>query len=307
MRYRYIITLILLFVAAIFAYPEEGPSSRSSVDRIVAIVNNDVIIQSEVEELLAVLYMQMRSEYSEERAQQELNKLQGVALERLIEDKLILEEAKKQKIEVPHQVIEERLSEMKSRFDNELDFQDELVRQGITLADLKRKITEQLMMSEAVEFNVKRGITVSPVEITVYYQAYQDEFKEPESVKVDSIFCESQDKAKGAFSRLRKGQDFKDVERQMSIGSSLGKVHRGELLKEIEDAIFSLEENELSNIIKTKTGFYIFKLIKKIPGQHLPLSKVEAKIEEYLRSQKMDRRFKEWVEKLKEDAYIIIK
>lgn len=312
---KFILLIFILFFTGMarlasfgqaFAEGRDMPQ-RSAQDKIVAIVNHEVVTQSEVEELLAVFYMQIANQYSEEQIAYEIEKMKQSALNRLIEDKLILEEARKEKAGISQQTLDERLTQIKAKFKDETEFQQALDEQGITPADFRRKIEEQLMMSGVVELKVRKDISVSPSEITAYYQAYPDEFRSPESAEIDSIVCPSKDKAQEALSLLSAGKSFEEVEKEFSASSSLGIIKRGELAKNIEEIIFNLKEGEVSCIVEAEAGFYIFRLIKKVPEAKLSLAEAEAEIRERLMRQEMDRRFREWMDGLKKNAYILIK
>lgn len=280
----------------------------TNVDRIIAVVNNEPITQSDMDELLAVYYMQGASAgKSEKEIIEEIKKMQPLALNRLIEDKLILTEAKKQKIEVDEKAVEERINQIKRSFSQNYDFEEALIEQGLTPSGLRNKIREQQMMSLFVETSVKRNIRVSPTEVAAYYQANHDQFSDPESAEVDSIFCDSIKKADEALSRLKAGQDFAAISQEFSLSSPLGLVKKGELIKDIDDAIFSLSEKAISDVVKANNGFYIFKLVKKNPAAKLSLAEAEDKIRDKLFRDKMDEGFKKWIEELKKSAYVVVK
>ena len=307
MRYRYMLLLFFLFTFHVSLFAQDIDSVGLPQDKIIAIVNSEIITQSEVEELLASFYLQMPAKFSEERKEKELTRMQKTVLERLIEDKLILAEAKKQGIKVPPEAIKKRLSEIKKEFKDDAEFSDALASQGLTPADFRKKIEQQMMISAAVEFNVRRNIVVSPVEITAYYQANLKDFQQLESADINSILCVSQEKAKEAFLALKNGEDFETVKQSFSPETSLDKITKGELMPEIEDVVFSLEEGKFSDIVKMENGFYIFKLLKKNPQAQIPLPEVETVIKNLIIRRKTEEHFREWIAKLKEDAYIVIR
>lgn len=298
---------VFFTVIIFFTFVGRSFCAQLGADRIVAIVNNKIVTESEVEELLAVYYMQISSKYSSSRLEEEMKKAEAGALNRLIEDKLILEEAVKEGVQVEEKAIDERLSETKKGFESNSEFEVALGEQGLTVADLKNKLKEQYMMSALIELKVKRYIRVTPVEITAYYQANSDEFNSPESREVDSIFCASEDKAKEALALIMEGNDFNEVKSRFSSVSALGLVKKGELIKEIDEAIFSLEDKGISGIVNANNGFYIFKLLKKFPAEIAALSSVESKIKDKIFKQKMDKGFKDFIGTLRKNAYIMIK
>ena len=140
MKYGYMLLLVFLFTSRVSLFAQDIDSIGLPQDKIIAIVNSEIITQSEVEELLAAFYLQMPAEFSDARKEEELMRMQGTVLERLIEDKLILAEAKKQEIKVPSESVEERLSEIRKGFKDDVEFSDALANQGITPADFKKRI-----------------------------------------------------------------------------------------------------------------------------------------------------------------------
>lgn len=281
--------------------------AQGTADKIVAVVNDEIVTQSEVDEMLAVFYMQLASKYSEEELRAKMDEAKESVLNRLIEDKLILHEARELKMEINKAAVDGRFAELKQGFKDRGNFDDLLLQQGLTLPELKKKIEEQLMMSSLVDLKVRRDTRVSPTEITAYYQAHQDEFFSPEVAQVSSIFCRQREKAGQALSAIKNGGDFEEVKKEFSSGSSLSEVKKGELIKEIDEAIFNLGDAEVSGIVSANNGFYIFKLIRKVPAAKLQLSEAEDEIEGKLFNDKLDKRFKAWIDGLKKSAYIEIK
>ncbi|MFQ5681123.1 MAG: SurA N-terminal domain-containing protein [Candidatus Omnitrophota bacterium] len=282
-------------------------SADSLEDGIIAVVNDEAITQSDLREILAVRYMQISSRYSGQRLKEEMAKAQRQALNRLIEDRLILAEARRQEIQVPEYAVEQKMAQMKKKFADDHEFRQSLSEQGLTVYDLRERISDQLMMAVAVENNVKAKIKVSPVEITAYYQANQSEFSQPASAEVDSIFSESRERIRDAHIALEQGDDFYAVAKIFSQGTSLKMVRKGELLPEVERAIFSLRPQEVSDIVPAGRGFYIFRLLKMAPASNTPLSGVERKIREIIFRKKIEKMFRRWIKELRDKAYIVIK
>ena len=109
-------------------------------------------------------------------------------LTRLIENKLIVDEADRMGMEINKDVVNERLEEMKGTYDSEQDFLESLVSEGLTVTDLKKRIIEQMKSQFIIEREVKSKIFVTPKEITEHYQSHIDEFQKPERANLDSIF-----------------------------------------------------------------------------------------------------------------------
>ncbi len=87
----------------------------------------------------------------------------------------------------------------------------------------------------------------------------------------------------------------------------MGFVERGELIEEIDPAIFSLEPGQFSNVIKTEQGYRIFKIEEKEPARPLNFREAQDAIRDVLYAEEFTRSFREWMDELKKDAYISIK
>jgi len=287
----------------------------SIVEGIVAVVNDEVVTQKDVNEFASLMYLQHSDEYKDRKElEQEIQKWRQEAVQRIIEDRLIVQEAKRQKIAVVPEMVENRVKEIKKQFPSTEAFENTLIAEGLTVNDLKRKISEQLMMREIVKKEIEDKIFVSPTEVTAYYEGHKDKILMPEQLNVDSIFMPFKDSAGVARSNadkalvaLKKGEDFSQVAKKYSYSPSIGKVAKGELRKDIEDAVFKLKKGEFSSVMRTENGFYIFRLIDILPSKQLELNEVRNQIYRYVFAEKFERQFSDWMEGLKKQAYIYVK
>lgn len=296
---KYITAFLFIFISACTLF--------ASVNRIVAVVNSDVILQSDVDNFLAFVHMQLSQDVQGKELESQMEEQKRNALGRLIEDRLILQEAFKQKIEVDSKRVQERIDTIRKRFSGRQDFIAALNVQGLTMADLEKRFKEQLMMQDIMEKKVRSNITISPQEITAYYMGHLDEFKDPEGAYLDSIIVENQEKLDQALEQLSNGVDFAVVSQRFSKAPGLGQVWRGQLRPDIEDTVFKLKAGEVSKPITTETGICIFRLKEKIPAREKILSEVEDQIRSTLTYKKTDSTFSKWIGKLKKDAYIEIR
>jgi len=295
----YIFVVLLFFSCFCFAYAAQ--------DQIIAVVNNEAITQSEYEEFLGLMFMDLRIKYDENELKKHEEELSKTALTRLIEDRLILQEAKRQNIEVKDKEVNERFDNIKSRFSSEAEFQGLLVKQGLSPATLKKQLKDQLFMQEIIDKQIHSQITVSPSEVTTYYRGHIQEFSIPIARKVDSIFVKTKERADEVLALIKIGEDFSELKEKYNAGPDIGLVRKGELLKELEDLIFSLKASEVSAAYKTPDGFYLFRLIEELPAQTKKLSEVQEEIFNLLTEQKTEKKFNEWLDGLKKKAYINVK
>ncbi|MDP2938986.1 MAG: peptidyl-prolyl cis-trans isomerase [Candidatus Omnitrophota bacterium] len=290
-------------------------NSFAAEDKILCVVGDDLITQKDLNEFLALAALSLSDQYSNKNdLDKEMEEIKKDALNQLIEEKLIIHEAKRQKLTVNEKQVQARIEEISSQFPAPQGFEKALVLDGLTLNEVKRKIKEQLLMREAIEENVRSKVFVHPQEVTNYYNNHSAEFDEPEKANVDSIFIstenslsEAQKKVREVENLLRKGEDFPSVASQSSEAPSLGIVMRGQLKREIEEAIFNLKIGEFSKPIRTEKGFFVFKLLEIIPPQKRPLSAVQNEVYRSVYSQKFQARYNDWLKTIKKDVYCLIK
>jgi parvulin-like peptidyl-prolyl isomerase len=292
------------------------------IDRIVAVVDEDVITQSELQESMLPFIADYKLRYKEEEMEGKMGEVRQDALNRLIEERLILQEAKKRKIAVDDSEIKERLEHVKKRFDNEEEFYLAIKDSGITMARLKEKYKEQIMMRNLVRALINTNVNISPTEIAAYYNGNIKDFSVPKMARFkvllvkplpDSSMAKTEKIASQILDRINDGQNFDMLVKQFSQGPNIDKggdmgyMPAGGIIKELDDQIELLNAGDTSGIIKTETGFYIIKVIDKKEAGIDPLSEVKDMIRERLYQRESELTLREFIGKLKKDAYIRIK
>lgn len=273
------------------------------IDRIAAIVNGDIITEEELGLFTRMAAMD-ESLQGGASAPAELRKR---LLDQMIEDRLLLQEAKRLELKPDEKILDERLGAIKERAGSEAAFEHALKEQGITLAELKEKLKNQFLIYLVIQNEVRNKILVNPKDVTDYFEKNRELFVVPESASVDSIFVEDESALADVERRLEGGEDFETVSSVLSKKSNLGVVLRGQLKKELEDAVFGLQPGERSRPVPVDGGYFIFRLKEKTPPSQQPLDAVREKIRSELDRTKMQVRLKEWVESLKDKAYISIR
>ncbi len=301
----------VLFALALLA-PASLLSAGQVQDRIVAIVNSDLIMHSDMKRELAPGREQIQKEYRGEALAHRLRTVEYMALTSMIERKLQLQEAKAKGIEVSGQEVRQTLQQMKQ--------------QGETIdetnpANLKN-IQEQLILLKVVDKEVRSGVMVADSDIKRYFQGHHDRFALPEEYTLSQILLrprspddtfDAKAKAADITALLKRGEPFEDLALQFSDGPNasrggrLGLVRQGELLPDIERAIAKLVPGGISDTIETSEGFHIVRLEDKQPKQFRSYEAVRAEIQGLVFQQKSEDVFQAWLEELKNKAYIEIK
>lgn len=292
-----IIPLIFTFVI--------GAASSFAQDKVVAIVNNDVITQKDLNDFANFMRMQLSAEHKGAQLENKIQSMKLDLLDRLIEDKLILQEAKNQKIRIDESRIKSKIEEIKSNIGSDAEFQKSLKQQGLVQADVETRIREQLLMYTIIDIKVRSRIVVDPSEITDFYNRNKGEFKSREQREIESIVVEDEATAMQISDKLKDGRPIEEVSEKYKVQINKFSIGKGEeLKKDIEVAIYSLNINEASKPVKIDNKFYVFRLKNIIPSRQQSLDEARDTIQSYVFDKKMQEELGKWLNELKEHSYI---
>jgi len=253
-------------------------------DKIVAIVDDEVILLSDVEEVLTFYKLQFG-----ENLPFPPDKMKEEILNEMIKEKLLYLEAKKDTlIEVKDEEVEkeinDKIEEFKSQIGEE-NFYKELEREGLTIEKIKEKYKEDvrrnLFIQKYISMYIYPKITVSPEEVKNFYEEKRDSIPEKEEgfylshiliriLPKKEKMKEAKIKCEEIYNKLKEGSDFSylalkysDDRESARMGGEVGFIKKGILPPEIEDKIFSLKKGEFTEPIQGDYGYYIFKLLDK--------------------------------------------
>ncbi|RKY34446.1 MAG: hypothetical protein DRP78_06535 [Candidatus Omnitrophota bacterium] len=310
--------LIIIFIC--ISLTSQLKAFAEFTEKILAIVNGEVITQTDVDEILTPIYSQYKNTYQGEILRKKIKTAKNDILNQLIDDKLILQEAKKQKIEINEKEIDYSIAQLKSNFQSEEEFEDALKEQNISLISLKKNYQEQLLIKKILHKKIFSKLVVSPAEVSAYYLKHKQNFNVPEQVNLRTISIKnkstpnlSRKKINEIYGQLKNGAEFVELVEKYSENSNvinageMGSMKRGTMRKEIENTVFELKIGEFTKPIETPTGYSIFKIIEKKPATFLTLQEVQDTIRQSIKQTKAKEQIKKWVEKLKQAAFIEVR
>ena len=292
------------------------------VDKIVVVVNNEIITQREIDVMLAPIYAQYRTQYQGEEFIRKLEEVREDIIKQLIEDRLILSEAKKAAINVEDKEVNARVEDLKKKVGSEKDLENMLGQQNLTLNELRARYKEKIMIRRLIDQKVGAKIIITPLEVKNYYNENTNQFLQPEEVRLRQILVrpkkegaegESLKLAREILKRIRDGCDFNGLAKEYSDGPGAGEgglmgyVKKGDLMPQIEDIVFNLKDGESSGIVQSVLGYHIFKVEDRRQRRSKELPEVRQDIEEYLYREKANQKLKGWIDSLAKSAYIEFK
>ncbi|MFA4993086.1 MAG: peptidyl-prolyl cis-trans isomerase [Candidatus Omnitrophota bacterium] len=276
-------------------------------DKMIAVVNNEIITQKDLNDFLNFIRMQYSRELSGKALEEKVNSARQDLLERLIEDKIMLQQAKNEKINIEPARIKAKINEIKKRYALESDFERELAKQGLVQADLENKIREQMLTFNIIEQKVRSKIMIRPDEITDFYNENKRKFIKPEERFLTVIVLQDEGAAKSLSYYLRIGDKLEDLATRYTFTVDKLSASQGQDLRsEIEEVVFKLGMGEVSESVKIDGQYYIFKLEDIAGSKQLSLAEAQDKIQAFLFEKKMQEGLAKWLDELKKQSYIKI-
>lgn len=306
-----VLVTFLLTLLMIPIWPPAFSEARLQ-DRIVAIVNSELIMLSDVKREFEVEQERLFREHHGNDLAQRLKTAEYMALTKLIERRLQLQEAKAKKVEVSDLEVKQAIEQMKKQ-GNSLDTAN---------PSHVQTVRDQILLMRVVDLHIRGNITVGDSELKRFYQEHRDRFALPEEYQLSQIIihprssdglAEALTKARRAMDELKRGEKFEEVAMRYSDGANalqggrLGWVKQGELLPAIEQAVAHLVSGGISDIIESPEGVRIIRMDDKKPKQFSRYEDVRREVQELVYQQKSDDMYQSWLAELKNKAYIEIK
>ena len=309
--------------------PAASTGEGAVVEEIIARVNNEIITKSEFDKAKATAVEEAQQDCQNrctpEQLQTSVDERQKTALRDLIDQSLLVQRGKDMGTSVETDVIK-RLDQI--RTENKLDSMEDLEKavtsQGLNWEDFKNNIRNTILTQKVIGSEVGSHINISKEEVQKYYDDHKAEFVRPEQVALSEIevktegkpadqIPELKKKAETALKRVQDGESFAEIAKRLSDGSTakqggyLGIYKKGELSKQLEDAVFTMKKNQLTDVMETKQGFLILEVMEHYDEGQQALAKVENEIMNKLYDQRMQPALREYLKTLREQSYVIIK
>ena len=320
-------SLILIFFLA-------GNSTAQVVDRVVAVVNDDVILLSDLESTGKAYFEKVKDSTPEASRTEALRNAREHVLDAMIEDTLISQKAKKDKISISDDDVKKSFEQILKRSGlTESQFMEKVKESGLTKEEYDKKLRNQILQDRLISSQVRSKVIITDTMVKEYYDSHSKEQtvtkggysllqmgfiwgQSPESKKsAPSLYADKMDakqRAEHALKLAREGQDFRELAKKLSNlpsaadGGDIGIFKEDDMAADMREAVIHLKPGEISDIIETPAGFQFFKLVANKEGVDPQASYESAKdgIRDLLYQEQLKKEFDNWVKDLKAQAYI---
>ena len=313
-----------LAIAAILLLITVTASRAEIVDRVVAVVNDDVITQYELQSTVDLLMTRYEQNIRPEDRARVFAEARRAVLNKLISDLLLRQEARRLGISVRddevNNTIQENLRQRKISMD---ELQQALIKDGTNFERYREATRNDLIKMRIIQREIRPRVSVTSEEIGAYYEAHRDEYEGKLRVRLQMIALavpagadadvkEAQRaKAVAALKRIREGEPFEAVANEFSTGprtgGDIGFVEKGSLNPAIDEVAFNLKPGEVSDVVETPQGFYILRALDRRGGGSLSVRATRDSVEDRIYREKLEKKYDEWLAERRQKAHVEIR
>jgi peptidyl-prolyl cis-trans isomerase SurA len=311
-----------LLLAALLA-ADTATAPPRILDRVAGTVNGEVITMAEVQERAAVELRRMEMQPASPGRDRARGKTLKLAFDNLVAERLFASQVSSLGIEVNDSEIDSVVEDTKRRYgltDEVLD--QALKQQGMDRAAYRKAVKRDIESVRLMQMKVRSRVKVTDEDVKNYYQTHPGEFRASEEVRARHILiatpggasadqdAKARALAEKALQRVRAGEDFGAVAKQVSQGPSaadggeLGWLRRGTVQEDIERAAFALQPGQVSDPIRTRTGYQLIQVEERRGGGVRPLDEVKDEIKDRLVNDQADSYRTQFIAELRKDAVI---
>lgn len=296
------------------------------VDRVVAVVNDDIIRLRELNQALEPIEKQIRSEdLSAEETQKQLFEARERVLDELIREALADQQIADTGIQVDESDVDAAIEQIKSRnYYTDEDLRQALQMQGMSMEEYRSEIKQQMLRSRLVNQKVRSNIVVTDEDVRRYYEENPGEFGGEIKYKLRNILMQPSQAGNSAaadktlarmnliLGQLEQGASFERLAgyfseaTNASDGGRLGQFALEDLAGDLRSVIGDLGKGEFSGVVDTAHGFQIFYVEDIITTPPEPIENVSDEIRKKLYDKRVNEKYNEWIKSLRQQAHIRI-
>lgn len=313
-------------LAALASLLGAAPAAARVIDRVVAVVNDEVITWSEVEDAISPQLRELDDMPDPVVRQQQRDRLVRRALDDLISARLVEQEAANRKLTITGEDVQDHLERVKARqgWDDE-QLRMYLSSQGLTLAEFRKEVREQLLRQRVVGSVIGSRIRISDGDLQDYYKQKLTQANAEYEIEAAHIVLKvpeggtpaddaaTRQKAREILARAQAGEDFTALAREYSEGPAaeqggyLGTFRKGSLDPALEKALAALDAGQVGGPVRTRYGYHVVKTIAKRAVPPPPFEEAKNELRRELTDKRMNEELIKWVDELKQKAFIDVR
>lgn len=291
------------------------------LDRVVAIVNQDVITWSELYKTMEADASPSVKALKEDEKRKAFRENEAAFLETLINVRLQMQEAKNLGISVSDAELQEAVDNIKKKYSmSEEAFKESLKNEGFTYDEYKKRLREQIIISKLVNVQIRNKIVVNDEDIKKFITENKDALENTEGYKISLIVLKKQkdadksrieEKAGELLKKIELGESFSNLAKQYSedssasAGGDLGLLKKSQLNKNFTDVISGMQPGDVSKPFWTESGLHILKLESRSAAKNK--DEVLEEAGNILRNKLFAGKYNAWIKALREKAFIEVR
>jgi peptidyl-prolyl cis-trans isomerase SurA len=316
-------TRLFLLVAAFLSFL---PAAQARVvEKIVAVVGTDIILQSDVEERSAPMMADVSAITNPTQRAARAAAVRRQVLDRMVDEQLLIQEAADLKISISSDEVDKSIEQIKKDYGiDDAQLREELRKQGMSLAAYRQSTKREILKYRVINVAVGSKVSVSDADVQSYYERHMQAANT--QVRASHIFLvipenadaaaalEKEKQAKQLAQRAQSGEDFGKLAREFSEdaatraeGGDLGWFGKDILPKPIEELVFSMKVDQVQGPVRADRGFHIIKLVGRRAQDAKPLAEVRDQIRGQLRQREMERQTKNFLSELRRKTLVDIR
>jgi parvulin-like peptidyl-prolyl isomerase len=302
-----------------------GPTAQAApIERVVAVVNDTVILQSELDARLLPMRAEVEQIANPVERKRRLAKLASQLLDAMIDDELKVQAAEQAKVQVDSCEVQAAVEQVKKQYKlDDASLEREITAEGYTMQSYKAELRRQLLLLRAVNQLVSPKVTVTDDDVRARFDQLQRRSESVAAVRLSHILikvpdhaseqqrAEAKDKAAKAIERVKGGEEFAKVAADASddtstkqSGGELGWFERGSVNPEWEPVVFSMDKGDVRGPVTGHDGLHVFYVTEIKQSDLKPFAEMKEEIGRDLRRRELDKATQAWVDELRKNAYI---
>jgi len=309
-------TLLLLILT--FLLPV-NPSPAKTLDKVVAVVNNDIISSYQLDN--AVLDALAKNSQGNQLTTKQFDQLREKILEQLINDKLVKQRIKELGLQVSEAELNAAITDVQRK--NNLTramLEKALKTQGMDFASYRQQLRDEILRYKLLGREVDYKVQVTSGEVREYFRAHIDDYRATPTVQVSNISypLPATEEGKLAIRKqvevtrdlLLNGESLEKVlatQKDIASATDMGELVESELTTQLQKALAGLAVGQVSEPLEMNGQLHLFLVTARNPGDIHLFDRVKGKIEQTLKKQKTDARYKEWAQELRNNGHVDIR